>query len=151
MKKTVLCSFTNEVLVLLSKQKQDEEFDEEVRKILVDRFIESTLPYIQVYFNYRKSTGVLKLAYGDVLATHLIEGGYSIEGEVLDELLPNLSIEHIWSLSKSSDEVVRERSREHLFSVLDLYEKEMVTVKKEKTKTFKKEKIVYFKRKGEEK
>lgn len=149
MKKPLLKSFSNEVLILLSRQKNDKEFDEEVRSILAERYINSTLPYIKVYLNYRNSEGVEKLAYGDTLATHLIEGGYSIEGEVLDELLPNLSIEHIWALSKSSDSFVREKSREHLFSVLDLYEKEVVTVKRSKQKKFKRENVIYFKRKGE--
>lgn len=147
MKKPILKNFTNDVLILLSNQKQDGEFDEEVRKILVARFNKLELSYMQVFSKYMKSTGVLKLAYGDVLATHLIKGGYRIEEEIVDELLPNLSIEYIWSLSKSKDDLIREKAREHLFSVLDLYEEKEVDFEKDQSKVIRKEKIIYLKKK----
>ena len=151
MKKPLLSSFSNEVLILLSKQKQDKEFDEAVRSILVDRFSKASLPYVHIYLKYRATSGVEKLAYGDVLATHLIEGGYGAEGEVLDELLPNLSIEYIWALSKSDDVFIRDKSRKHLFKILDLYEEEVLIISEEvpKQKTNKRDNIIYFKRKGE--
>ena len=89
MKQPVLKNFSNEVLLLLSKQKEDKEFDQEVRGILFDRHAKRPEPYFKVYFKYLHSTGVEHLVYGDLLATRLIEGGYVVEEKVLDELLPN--------------------------------------------------------------
>jgi hypothetical protein len=149
MKKPVLKNFNNEVLILLSKQKNDKDFDNEVRGILLERYSRIRQPYFKVYFNYTHSNGVQHLVYGDILATHLIDGGYTIDEEVLDELLPNLSVENIWELSKSENDLIREKSRDHLFAVMDLYEKEVVTVKEEKCKVLVKDNIICFKRKGE--
>ena len=149
MKKPVLKNFSDEVLLLLSSQKSDKDFDDEVRSVLFDRYTKKSVPYFKIYFKYMHSTGVEHLVYGDLLATRLIEGGYKVDEEVLDELLPNLSIEHIWALGKSEDDLIREKSREVLFSILDLYDQEVITVKDEKTKVMRRENIIYFKRKGE--
>ena len=119
MKQPVLKNFSDEVLLLLSKQKEDKEFDQEVRGILFDRHAKRPEPYFKVYFKYLHSSGVEHLVYGDLLATRLIEGGYVVEEKVLDELLPNLSIEHIWALGKNENDLIREKSREVLFSILD--------------------------------
>jgi len=148
-KKPSLRSFSNEILILLSKQKNDKLFDEEVRQILVDRYTNTSKSYFDVYLKYCNTCGVEKLAYGDLLATHLIEGGYSIEEKVLVELLPYLSIENVWALSKSNDTLVREKSHNYLLGVLDLYEKAVVVEEKPIQKTNSSGNIIYFKRKGE--
>lgn len=151
MKQPVLKNFSDEVLLLLSKQKEDKEFDQEVRGILFDRHAKRPEPYFKVYFKYLHSSGVEHLVYGDLLATRLIEGGYVVEEKVLDELLPNLSIEHIWALGKNENDLIREKSREVLFSILDLYEKDNVTIKSDDVKVLKKSNFIVLKRKGEEK
>ncbi len=149
MKKPILKNFSDEVLILLSSQKDDKEFDQEVRSVLFDRYAKRPVPYFKIYFKYMHSTGVEHLVYGDLLASRLIEGGYRVDEEVLDELLPNLSIEHIWALGKSENDLIREKSREVLFRILDLYDQEVITIKDENTKVLRKENIICFKRKGE--
>ena len=120
MKQPVLKNFSDEVLLLLSKQKEDKEFDQEVRGILFDRHAKRPEPYFKVYFKYLHSSGVEHLVYGDLLATRLIEGGYVVEEKVL-------------------------------FSILDLYEKDNVTIKSDDVKVLKKSNFIVLKRKGEEK
>ena len=151
MKKPTLNNFSDEVLLLLSKQKENNEFDQEVRGILYERHAKRPMPYFKIYFKYLHSVGVEHLVYGDLLATRLIEGGYVVEEKVLDELLPNLSIEHIWALGKNENELIREKSREILFSILDLYEKDNVALKGDDVKVLKKSNFIVLKRKGEEK
>lgn len=146
MKKPILENFSSETLILLSKQKKDKEFDEAVRKILTERYEASNYPFFKTYYDYKKSDGLEKLACGEALATHLINGDYFIECEVLDELLPNLSIEKLWCLGRNENTLVREKAREQLFSVMDMISDEVV-VTKPAQKTISKNNIIYLKRK----
>ena len=150
MKKPILKNFSNEVLMVLSKQKNDKDFDSEVRKILVERYSKVRQPYFKVYFQYMHSEGVQHLVYGDILASYLIEGDYLIDEEVFDELLPSLSVEHVWELSKSTNNLIKEKSRDRIFEIMDLYDKELDIEKNDNNKLLIKNNIIYFKRKGEE-
>jgi hypothetical protein len=75
LKKPILKNFSDEVLLLLSSQKSDKDFDQEVRGVLFDRYTKRPVPYFKIYFKYMHSTGVEHLVYGDLLASRLIEGG----------------------------------------------------------------------------
>ena len=107
------------------------------------------LDYQEGKDSYRKellNSDLYPRTYNTLISQELI---IEKEEEVLDELLPNLSIEHIWALGKSEDDLIRDKSREVLFRILDLYDQEVITVKDENTKVLRKENIIYFKRKGE--
>ena len=111
MKRMELERYNNKILICLAKQKNNPEFDKMVREIIAERVIFSNYPYLYTYRKYKSSDGIEKLAYGDALATHLMNGEYLIETEVLDNLLPTLSIEMLCDLSNNKNEYIRDNAR----------------------------------------
>lgn len=141
MKRMELERYNNKLLLCLAKQKSNPEFDKMVREIIAERVIFSNYSYLYTYRKYKKSDGVEKLAYGDALATHLVNGEYLIETEVLDSLLPTLSIETLCDLSNNKNGYIRDKARSCLVDNMGIKLEEVV-ITRPKVK-------VNLKRKGE--
>lgn len=144
MKKPALEGYTDEVLIQLSKQELGMKMNSEIKEILLKRFISYDLSYLQIYNKYKKSVGILKDIYGNLLAKKVIDNMCYVDEETLSEILPSLSIDSVWSLSKHDDSSISKKASQHLFLILDSFDKKEDNVIENKN-------IVYFKRKGDKK
>ena len=117
MKKPKLKDYSTKTLIALSRQNDDEEFNEKIRNILSERY--SFLSYKEVYIKYLRSEGTERLALGDALARFLIDDRHFIEERVLESVLPNLKIEELWSLGKNQNPHIRQKAREVIFNILE--------------------------------
>jgi len=148
-KRMELERYSNKILKVLSEQRKSLAFDKLVRDIMAERFIYADYSYSYTYGMYRRSYGIEKLAYGDCLATHLMNGEYFIEEKDLDSLLPNLSIETLCGLSNSSSEYIRDKARNCLVDNMGVeLEEVVITRPKIKVNKMNKQKIIDLRRKG---
>lgn len=149
-KRLELERYSNKILKILSEQRKNPSFDKIVREIMCERFLLADYSYLYTYSMYKKSNGVEKLAYGDYLATHLVNGEYFIEEDVLKGLLPNLSINALLDLSNSKSKHIRDSARTCLIDNMGV-ELEEVTITRPKVKVNKmtKNKIIDLRRKGD--
>lgn len=149
-KRLELERYSNKVLKVLAEQRKSPSFDKMVREIMSERFICSDYPYRYVYHMYRTSEGVEQLAYGDCLASHLMNGEYFIEANDLKRLLPTLSINDLVELSNCKNEFIRDEARTCLVDSMGVELDEIVISRpKNKIKKMNKNKIINLRRKGD--
>ena len=149
-KRNELERYSNKILKILSEQRRNPIFDKMVREIMYERFVMADYPYLYTYSMYKKSNGVEKLAYGDYLATHLMNGEYFIEEDVLQNLLSSLSINTLVDLSNSKNEHIRDSARTCLVDNMGVeLEEVVITRPKVKVNKMTKNKIINLRRKGD--
>ena len=96
--------YSNKVLLAIARGIDDQEQLDAIRKILASRY--SEYPYQYIYLMYVKSVGIQKLALGDAIVSHLLQGNKLIEVDVLRKLLPTLRNEELEKLSIFGNEFV---------------------------------------------
>ncbi len=117
MRKPSLYDYDTKMLIALSQQRSNSEFDQIVRKVLYDKY--KTYPYSMVCFMYRESDGIQALALGDVLARYLIEENCLMDDDTLEKLLKNISTDDLWNLAVSDNVCAKERARELVLLRID--------------------------------
>ncbi len=117
MRRPLLKDYDTSILLALSKQQNDATFNEEVRRIIFNRYKDDS--YDSIYLMYCKSDGVKALALGDVLAKYLIKSNHFIDKYSLELLLHNISLDDLWNLATSNNDLVKDRAREVLLAKID--------------------------------
>ena len=149
-KRMELERYSNKVLKVISEQKNSPVYDKMIREIMGERFICSDYPYRYVYHMYRTTTGVEKLAYGDCLASHLMNGEHFIMEDDLNSLLPTLSVNNLVELSNCKNENIRDKARTCLVDEMGVELDEVVITRpKNKIMKMNESKIISLRRKGD--
>ena len=108
MRKPSLYDYDTKMLIALSQQRSNSEFDQIVRKVLYDKY--KTYPYSMVCFMYRESDGIQALA---------LEENCLMDDDTLEKLLKNISTDDLWNLAVSDNVCAKERARELVLLRID--------------------------------
>ena len=100
MKYPSLSSMPVDSLILMARQKDNEDFTLYVKQIILDYYLSNIL-FVELLNLYRSAKGLKRKILANAIAIRLVDEIYLIDIENLKTILKEADIEYLWVLSKS--------------------------------------------------
>lgn len=124
MKYPNLKSMPVDSLILLAKQKNNEEFTLYVKQIVLDYHLSNT-SFINLLHIYKNSIELKRKILANVIAIKLVDEVFIIDMDTLKQILIESDIEYLWVLSKSCNiEIVKSLAFDEIMKRLETIEED---------------------------
>ena len=103
MQKPKLKNYNVKVLIILGNQTQDDVTRDEIRQILIDKFMSLNYSILFLLNKFATSSGIIKEVYAEIILKIICERDLVLSSEIIDEVVSLVSMDTLTIYMMQSD------------------------------------------------